>query len=116
MIKKVYRTNELGLLGITKTGEIIDGLSVATRSLSAVNEAFPIQYLRQVNDSLLYVVYKVVSEDEQPYNIYLFFEKLDSVTEQIKEDTELWWLTGRVLYAAKSLSSNDFKQIVAGTS
>jgi len=72
--------------------------------------------LRQVNDSLLYVVYKVVSEDELSYNMYLFFEKLDPVTEQIKEVTELWWLTGRVLYAAKSLSSNDFKQIVAGTS
>jgi hypothetical protein len=115
-ITKVYQSNEFGLLGMTNTGEIIEELSIAKRSLSDVNEAFPIEYLREINDHLLYVVYKVETEDKEPYSVYLFFEKLDSKTEQVTEGTELWWLTGRVMFAAKALSYKDFEHILIGSS
>lgn len=115
VITKTYSHDSFGILGITSTGEILEGLSVARRSLYEVNDAFPVEYLHKVSNNLVYAVYKIENERKANYFMYLFFEKLDSGKGQAKTDTELWWLTGRVLFAAKPLEYKDFKSIKNGS-
>jgi hypothetical protein len=80
------RTTTSGLLGITETGNIIqEMINFPVRSLHQVNKALLIEYLRKINNDLIYVVFKVESENKSPYFMYLFFEKLAPATESVKD-------------------------------
>ena len=113
-ITKSYSEDMVGYLGITKRGEILN-LSHPPRSLYAINNEFPVEYLQTVNSELIYVVYSIDPDEGQPYYMYCFFQKLDSKLENAEEGTELWWLSGRVLFACKTLSYEDFKTIQVGS-
>lgn len=115
-ITKTYLRNEMCFLGVDDTGEL-RVLSSAPRSLYSVNENYPIECLKSINENLVYAVYKVKdSEDGVPYHMYLFFEKLEqSETNAVSNESETWWLTGRVFFAIKPLSFMDFKDVKVGT-
>ncbi len=114
-ITKTYLRDELSLLGIDDTGELLVRSS-APRTLYSVNEHYPVECLKSINENMIYAVYKVKdSEDGVPYHMYLFFEKLEqSEASAISNESETWWLTGRVFFAVKPLSFMDFKDIKVG--
>lgn len=114
LIAKVYKRNDFSILGIGKNGEIIP-LNSAPRTLFAVNQVLPIECLRKVNEDLVYATYKVKDENGPQYFMYCFFTKLNSGDEGAKEDTELWWLTGRVMFAKKMLNHKSFDGIKVGS-
>lgn len=61
LITNTYHKDMLSVLGIDKTGEILD-FNFAARSLTAINERYPMECVRRVTDQLIYTVYRI--EDE----------------------------------------------------
>lgn len=114
LITNTYHKDMLSDLGIDKTGEILD-FNFAARSLTAINERYPMECVRRVTDQLIYTVYRMEDEGKE-FNAYFFFEKLDSTETVATEGTEVWWLTGRVLFSEKELSFEDFSTISVGSS
>lgn len=113
LITKTYPKDILLYLGIDNNGEILN-LNASPRALTAINELYPMECIRQIDDDLLYAVYRL--EDEgKTFNAYLFFEKVEPVEEASRGDSEVWWLTGRVLFSEKSLSTDDFATISVGS-
>lgn len=116
IVQSVYAKGDfLSCLGISVTGEIIDHLSFPPRSLVGINRYYPVECVRQVGDSLIYVVYRL-EDDGQEFNAYFFFEKLDPSQTAADENMEVWWLTGRVLFSCTELSYDDFSSIRVGSS
>jgi len=114
MVQTTYEKDEfLSILGISETGEIFD-LSFPPRSLVGINSYYPIECIRRVNDTLIYVVYRL-EDNGQEINAYFFFEKLESSQTAADADMEVWWLTGRVLFSCVGLSYGDFSFIHIGS-
>lgn len=114
LIQTTYEKNTfLSALGVSDTGEIFD-LSFPPRSLIGINRYYPVECVRQVSDTLIYVVYRL-EDSGQEVNAYFFFEKLDPNQTAADEDMEVWWLTGRVLFSCTELSYDDFSSIHIGS-
>lgn len=114
MIQTVYEKDVLlPNLGIGDTGEI-GNLNFAPRSLIGINSYYPMECIRQVNDSLIYSVYRL-ADSGQEINAYFFFEKIDPSQTAADPDMEVWWLTGRVLFSCAELSYDDFSSVHIGS-
>lgn len=114
MIQTVYEKDVLlPTLGISDTGEI-ENLSFAPRSLIGINSYYPMECIRQVNDSLIYSIYRLV-DSGQEINAYFFFEKIDPSQTAAGPDMEVWWLTGRVLFSCAEHSYDDFSSVHIGS-
>jgi len=118
MIMKTYAGEDMQPLSITRTGSVLQDVSISPRSLYAVNRLYPVEHLRLVNDSLIYAVYRIQDTDLPVCYMYLFFEKLIPNGEFISnsvDDLEKWYLTDRVFFISKKLQIKDFTNIVIGS-
>ena len=68
LITNTYHEDMLSDLGIDKTGEILD-FNFAARSLTAINERYPMECVRRVTDQLIYAVYRIEGEGKE-FNAY----------------------------------------------
>lgn len=114
IVQNVYAKSELlSYLGISDTGEIMN-LSSPPRSLVGINRYYPIECIRQITDSLVYVVYRL-EDGGKKFNAYFFFEKVDPSQTAADSDREVWWLTGRILFSCLELSYDDFSSVGVGS-
>ena len=112
----VYDIDDFQLLHITPNGDIVQGFSSSAHSLYAVNNYWPITNLQKINESLIYTVYNVRMDDGEECSMYVFFSPLDPTKNCAPENTEQWWITGRVFFMCKTLSYIDFSTIELGDS
>jgi hypothetical protein len=111
-----YTYQDFRLLGVANDGEINRYVSSAPRSLVAVNAWYPVEHLHYVDENTLYIVYRLTDDTIGEYYAYCFFSKLDPIYESAPEGTELWWISGRVIFVSRRLSQQDFADIGTGTS
>ena len=110
-IQSIYPQDDLVLyFGVFGYGEI-DG-SPNISSLRQVNEVLPIEFMKQIDEDNLYVVYKVRGRDDVIWYTYVFFERL---AKRCNETHESWWRRGNVFYVAKALEYGDFADIHVGS-
>ncbi len=110
-IQKVYSEFELKrALGVNGYGNIMP-VNIALRSLYSINIRFPIEYINRIDEKTIYVVYKTTDEDNELQYMYLFFRKLDDQREGVQEETETWWLDGKVFFIKNTLQFSDFSNI-----
>ena len=80
--------------------------------MQRINTAYPVEFLKLIDEDHLYVVYKTVGRDNQIWYSYLFFER---IAERCNETHESWWRRGNVFYVAKALEYSDFADIHIGS-
>ena len=110
-IQSIYPQDDLVLyFGVFGYGEL--GESPNISSLRQINEVLPIEFIRQIDEDHLYVVYKVRGRDDAIWYTYVFFERF---AKRCNETHESWWRKGNVFYVAKALEYSDFAGIHAGS-
>ena len=110
-IQSIYPQDDLVLyFGVFGYGEL--GESPNISSLRQVNEVLPIEFMKQIDEDNLYVVYKVRGRDDVIWYTYVFFERL---AKRCNETHESWWRRGNVFYVAKALEYSDFADIHIGS-
>ena len=110
-IQSIYPRNDmLSYFGVFGYGEIDGNLSVS--SLYRINIKFPIEFMKQIDEDNLYVVYKVYGRDDMILYTYVFFDK---VPEECNETCESWRRRGNVFYVMKALEYSDFANIHIGS-
>ena len=110
-IQSIYPRNDmLSYFGVFGYGEIDGNLSVS--SLYRINIKFPIEFMKQIDEDHLYVVYKVYGRDDMILYTYVFFDK---VPEECNETCESWRRRGNVFYVMKALEYSDFANIHIGS-
>ena len=110
-IQSIYPQDDLVLyFGVFGYGEL--GESPNISSLRQINEVLPIEFIRQIDEDHLYVVYKVRARDDAIWYTYVFFE---SFAKRCNETHESWWRKGNVFYVAKALEYGDFADIHVGS-
>ena len=110
-IQSIYPQDDLVLyFGVFGYGEL--GESPNISSLRQINEVLPIEFIRQIDEDHLYVVYKVRARDDAIWYTYVFFERF---AERCNETHESWWRKGNVFYVAKALEYGDFADIHVGS-
>ena len=110
-IKNVYSGIDLArTVGVWDYGEVSDANPLLS-SLRNINDAFPIEFMKQIDENTLYVVYKSQFSDGVNYT-YMFFEKYE---ERCNETYESWWHKGNVFYLKKPLEYSDFADIRIGS-
>ncbi len=110
-IQSIYPQDDLVLyFGVFGYGEL--GESPNISSLRQINEVLPIEFIRQIDEDHLYVVYKVRGRDEAIWYTYVFFERF---AKRCNETHESWWRKGNVFYVAKALEYGDFADIHVGS-
>ena len=109
-IQSIYPQDDLVLyFGVFGYGEL--GESPNISSLRQINEVLPIEFIRQIDEDHLYVVYKVRARDDAIWYTYVFFERF---AKRCNETHESWWRKGNVFYVAKALEYGDFADIHVG--
>ena len=98
------------VLGVFNYGEEVGSIRIS--SLQRINTAYPVEFLKLIDEDHLYVVYKTVGRDNQIWYSYLFFER---IAERCNETHESWWRRGNVFYVAKALEYSDFADIHIGS-
>ena len=110
-IQSIYPQDDLVLyFGVFGYGEL--GESPNISSLRQINEVLPIEFMKQIDEDHLYVVYKVYGRDDAIWYTYVFFERF---AKRCNETHESWWRKGNVFYVAKALEYSDFAGIHAGS-
>ena len=110
-IQSIYPQDDLVLyFGVFGYGEL--GESPNISSLRQINEVLPIEFIRQIDEDHLYVVYKVRARDDAIWYTYVFFERF---AKRCNETHESWWRKGNVFYVAKALEYGDFADIHVGS-
>ena len=110
-IQSIYPQDDLVLyFGVFGYGEL--GESPNISSLRQINEVLPIEFIRQIDEDHLYVVYKVRARDDAIWYTYVFFERF---AKRCNETHESWWRKGNVFYVAKALEYGDFSDIHVGS-
>ena len=110
-IQSIYPQDDLVLyFGVFGYGEL--GESPNISSLRQINEVLPIEFIRQIDEDHLYVVYKVRARDDAIWYTYVFFERF---AKRCNETHESWWRKGNVFYVAKALEYSDFADIHIGS-
>ena len=110
-IQSIYPQDDLVLyFGVFGYGEL--GESPNISSLRQINEVLPIEFIRQIDEDHLYVVYKVRARDDAIWYTYVFFERF---AKRCNETHESWWRKGNVFYVAKALEYGDFADIHIGS-
>ena len=110
-IQSIYPQDDLVLyFGVFGYGEL--GESPNISSLRQINEVLPIEFIRQIDEDHLYVVYKVRARDDAIWYTYVFFERF---AKRCNETHESWWRKGNVFYVAKALEYSDFADIHVGS-
>ena len=110
-IQSIYPQDDLVLyFGVFGYGEL--GESPDISSLRQINEVLPIEFIRQIDEDHLYVVYKVRARDDAIWYTYVFFERF---AKRCNETHESWWRKGNVFYVAKALEYSDFADIHIGS-
>ena len=110
-IQSIYPQDDLVLyFGVFGYGEL--GESPNISSLRQINEVLPIEFIRQIDEDHLYVVYKVRGRDDAIWYTYVFFERF---AKRCNETHESWWRKGNVFYVAKALEYGDFADIHVGS-
>ena len=85
-IQSIYPRNDmLSYFGVFGYGEIDGNLSVS--SLYRINIKFPIEFMKQIDEDNLYVVYKVYGRDDMILYTYVFFKRF---AEECNETSESW--------------------------
>ena len=98
------------ILGLFNYGEEVGSIRIS--SLQRINTAYPVEFLKQIDEDHLYVVYKTIGRNNQICYSYLFFER---IAERCNETHESWWRRGNVFYVAKALQYRDFADIHIGS-
>ena len=98
------------ILGLFNYGEEVGSIRIS--SLQRINTAYPVEFLKQIDEDHLYVVYKTIGRNNQICYSYLFFER---IAERCNETHEAWWRRGNVFYVAKALEYSDFADIHIGS-
>ena len=101
--------------GISWIGEVLSVSSVP-RTLYGVNDWLPVEYYYRTSEDVIYAVYRVYDQSVGDFYAYCFFRKLDPLANNGQEDTELWFLGGRILFIRERLSYSDFESIGIGSS
>ena len=70
--------------------------------LDELNDLYPVEYVRQVNEDTIYVVYKVYNDLNEQFFIYIFLEKDHYY--YYDEKLPLWRVTARQLYCYENES------------
>ena len=110
-IQSIYPRNDmLSYFGVFGYGEIDGNLSVS--SLYRINIKFPIEFMKQIDEDNLYVVYKVYGRDDMILYTYVFFDK---VPEECNETCESWRRRGNIFYLVRPLEYSDFADIHVGS-
>ena len=110
-IQSIYPRNDmLSYFGVFGYGEIDGNLSVS--SLYRINIKFPIEFMKQIDEDHLYVVYKVYGRDDMILYTYVFFDK---VPEECNETCESWRRRGNIFYLVRPLEYSDFADIHIGS-
>ena len=110
-IQSIYPRNDmLSYFGVFGYGEIDGNLSVS--SLYRINIKFPIEFMKQIDEDHLYVVYKVYGRDDMILYTYVFFKRF---AEECNETSESWWRRGNIFYLVKPLEYSDFADIHVGS-
>ena len=110
-IQSIYPRNDmLSYFGVFGYGEIDGNLSVS--SLYRINIKFPIEFMKQIDEDNLYVVYKVYGRDDMILYTYVFFKRF---AEECNETSESWWRRGNIFYLVKPLEYSDFADIRIGS-
>ena len=110
-IQSIYPQDDLVLyFGVFGYGEL--GESPNISSLRQINEVLPIEFIRQIDEDHLYVVYKVRARDDAIWYTYVFFKRF---AEECNETSESWWRRGNIFYLVKPLEYSDFADIRIGS-
>ena len=98
------------ILGLIGYGENFGNLRIS--SLYRINLIYPVEFIKQIDENNVYVVYKTLGRDNQIWYSYLFFVK----NQKTATDTyDSWKRHGNVFYVAKALEYSDFAGIHAGS-
>ena len=106
-IQNIYQRNDTDLyFGVYSYGELTGDLNIS--SLYRINNIFPIEFMKQIDEDHLYVVYKVYGRDDMILYTYVFFDK---VPEECNETCESWRRRGNIFYLVRPLEYSDFADI-----
>ena len=88
-------------------------------TLKSYNDVFPIEYIKKIDDTHIYVVYKLIRSDEQTVYVYTVFEKsLEQfdITDGVEEkgEYEMWTSASEFYFCTKSLEYCDFSELKIG--
>ena len=110
-IQNIYQRNDTDLyFGVYSYGELTGDLNIS--SLYRINNIFPIEFMKQIDEDHLYVVYKVYGRDDMILYTYVFFDK---VPEECNETCESWRRRGNIFYLVRPLEYSDFADIHIGS-
>ena len=110
-IQNIYQRNDTDLyFGVYSYGELTGDLNIS--SLYRINNIFPIEFMKQIDEDHLYVVYKVYGRDDMILYTYVFFKRF---AEECNETSESWWSRGNIFYLVKPLEYSDFADIRIGS-
>ena len=110
-IQNIYQRNDTDLyFGVYSYGELTGDLNIS--SLYRINNIFPIEFMKQIDEDHLYVVYKVYGRDDMILYTYVFFKRF---AEECNETSESWWRRGNIFYLVKPLEYSDFADIRIGS-
>lgn len=84
--------------------------------LQYLNELFPIEYIRQLENNQILVVYKTKDPSNKVVYLYCFFEDSADNRNRDKNDIECWRLSGFPLALVEGLSFSNFESIEVGSS
>ena len=110
-IQNIYQRNDTDLyFGVYGYGELYGNLRIS--SLYRINDVLPIEFMKQIDEDHLYVVYKVYGRDDMILYTYVFFDK---VPEECNETCESWRRRGNIFYLVRPLEYSDFADIHIGS-
>ena len=110
-IQNIYQRNDTDLyFGVYGYGELYGNLRIS--SLYRINDVLPIEFMKQIDEDHLYVVYKVYGRDDMILYTYVFFKRF---AEECNVTSESWWRRGNIFYLVKPLEYSDFADIRIGS-
>lgn len=94
--------------------------TIPPRTFKEFNRYWPITNVQQMRSDLVYTQYALCA-GEKSFSMYVFFEpgidnNREPITENYLKAPGNWWMTGQVIYMAKTLSFVDFSSLEIGDS
>ena len=126
LISGAYTYNALrSWLSMDRYGTLYN-TSYAARTPYALNQYFPMECFRKMNERQAYAVYQILPDEEdayfkqgEPYYIYCFYVAKSPSKEEVEggelPTSRAWQLTGRVFSAARTLCYDDFSSVTKGS-
>ena len=109
-IKNEFSSSDMAdILGVISYGDNFGSLRIS--SLYRLNLIYPVEFIKQIDENNVYVVYKTLDRDNNIRYSYLFFERKNTDSDAY----ENWSRIGNVFYVMKALKYSDFAGIHAGS-